>query len=173
MMKRILSTDRVFLTEWELSDAPFLLELVNTQGWIENIGDRNVHNIADAEAYIKKLQLPYGSYGYGFYGLRLKGSNKLIGLCGIIKRMGLNEPDLGFALMPEHEGEGYMYEICAALLKHAFVKLGLSKIIAVTTDQNSRSKNLLERLGMKYDKDVKLPKDPTVLRQYVHERKPY
>jgi len=171
-MKKILSTERVFLAEWELADAPFLLELVNTPGWIENIGDRNIHNIADAEAYIKKLRLPYGSYGYGFYSLRLNGSNKMIGLCGIIKRMGLNEPDLGFALMPEHEGEGYMYEICSALLKHAFVKLGLSKIVAITTDQNIKSKKLLERLGMKYEKDVKLPKDPTMLKLYVHERKP-
>jgi len=171
-MKKILSTDRVYLAEWELSDAPFILKLVNTEAWLKHIGDRKVHNLEDAEAYVKKLRLPYGSYGYGFYALRLKDSDELIGMCGITKRMGLNYPDLGFALMPDHEGEGYMYEISKALLKHAFVKLGLSKIVAITTDQNTRSKKLLERLGLKYEKDVKLPKDSEMVQLYVHERKP-
>jgi len=89
-----------------------------------------------------------------------------------MKRMAFNEPDLGFALMPEHEGEGYMYEISSALLKHAFVKLGLSKIVGFTTEANGRSKKLLEPLGMKYEKDVKLPKDPEMLPLYVYERQP-
>ncbi len=169
-MKKILATERVYLAEWELSDASFILDLVNTPQWIEHIGDRTIHNIEDATSYIKSLRLPYGSYGYGFYAMRLTDSDRLIGLCGIIKRMGLDDPDLGFALMPEHEGEGYMFEMCEALLKHAFVKLGLSRVVAITTDQNTRSKKLLERLKMKYEKDVKLPKDPETLKLYVHER---
>ena len=170
-MKEILATERLILTEWELPDAAFLLKLVNTPQWIEFIGDRNIHSIQDAEQYIKKLRLPYGSYGYGFYGLRLKDSKELIGLCGIIKRMGLNDPDLGFALLPEHEGQGYMYEVSTALLKHAFVKLGISRVVAITTEQNSRSIKLLERLGMKYEKDVKLPKEEKQLRLFAYERK--
>jgi len=170
-MKEVLATERLKLTEWELTDASFIHKLVNTEEWIENIGDRNIHNLDDARAYIKKLRLPYGSYGYGFYALRLLESNEIIGLCGIIKRMGLDDPDLGFALMPEHVGNGYVTEMSTAFLKHAFVKLGLSRVVSITTPSNQKSISILEKLGMKYEKEVQLPNDPEVLRLYAHERK--
>lgn len=170
-MKEVLVTERLKLTEWQAEDADFILKLVNTDGWLENIGDRKVYNLTDAKKYIKKLRLPYGSYGYGFYALRLRESNEIIGMCGIIKRMGLSDPDLGFALMPEHEGNGYIYEMSSAFIKHSFVKLGLTRVVAITTPSNTRSIKVLDRLGMKYEKDVQLPNDSEVLRQYAHERK--
>lgn len=169
-MKEILSTDRLTLSEWELKDAEFLVKLVNTPEWLEHIGDRNIHSIEDAKAYIKKLQQPYRSYGHGFYAVRLKKGKGLIGLCGIIKRPGLDDPDLGFALMPDFVGEGYMYEISKAMLRHAYVRLGLSRIVAITSKKNQRGINLLERLGMKYEKDIQLPNDPELLKLYAIEQ---
>ena len=45
-----LETDRLLLREYTLSDAPFIFKLMNSEGWLKNIGDRNIKTIEDAEA---------------------------------------------------------------------------------------------------------------------------
>ena len=52
-MQTNYKTERLLLRSLTLADAPFIFELVNTAGWIQFIGDRNVHNHEDAERYIQ------------------------------------------------------------------------------------------------------------------------
>ncbi len=50
----ILSTKRLIIREISLSDVPFILELLNTPNYLQFIGDKNVHNLVDAETHIKE-----------------------------------------------------------------------------------------------------------------------
>ena len=45
-------TDRLMLEKLKVDDYDFILSLVNTTGWIENIGDRNIHSKNEAIEYI-------------------------------------------------------------------------------------------------------------------------
>ena len=75
-----------------------------------------------------------------------------MGLCGLIKRESLPEPDLGFAFLPEFEGLGYGFESAASVLTYGRSVLGLNDILAITDTDNQRSIKLLEKLGMKFEK---------------------
>ena len=148
-MQRILETKRIILREFIISDAPFVLELLNSPGWLDFIGDRNVKDLESANTYIlDKLRKPYTAFGYGFYAMQLHNGDP-IGMCGLIKRDYLEHPDIGFALLPDFEGQGFAFEASKATLDYAKNKLKIPTITAITVPENMRSINLLTRLGLK------------------------
>ncbi len=151
-------TDRLVLHKLSVADAPFIVALVNTPGWLQYIGDRGIKNIADAENYI--ITGPMASYtknGFGLYLVRLKSTAAPIGMCGIIKRDSLEHEDIGFALLPPYTGKGYAFEAAAAVLQYAREALGLKKILAITLAANQPSVNLLTKLGLVFQKMIISP----------------
>ena len=150
-LQKISETERLIISEFTLDDAAFIMELVNTPTWIENIGDRNVKSIKDAEKYLEKGPIKsYQEFGFGLYRVALKENSSPIGMCGLIKREMLDDVDLGFAFLPAYEGKGYAFESAAAVLEHAkFLKL--EKIVAITLPTNVKSINLLKKLNMRFE----------------------
>ena len=148
---QIAETDRMYLRHFTLADAPFLLELVNSPGWLRWIGDRGVRTNAQAAQYITdKMLASYQKWNLGMYLMELKGDDRTpIGACGLVRRPELEDIDLGFAVLPAYEGQGLAFEASQAVISHAHIQLGLKRLIAITLPENERSVNLLERLGMR------------------------
>jgi len=148
----VTETQRLTLRRFALSDAHWFLKLVNQPSWIVNIGDRQVHSIADAERYIDvRILSSYAENDFGLYVIESKTDLRVIGVCGLVKRDTLPEPDIGFALFDEHAGHGYAEEAARAVLALAFDQLGLVRLLAITTPNNERSIKLLQKLG--FDKE--------------------
>jgi len=156
-MMQIAETTRLLLSKITLKDADFFLELVNSPQWLKYIGDRKVKTIENAKTYLKNGTLKsYADFGFGFYKLQLKEEGKKpIGVCGLIKREQLEDVEIGFALLPEYEGKGFGYEASVAVLKLAVEKFKIKKITAITLPSNTSSINLLEKLGLSFEKRVK------------------
>jgi len=156
-MMQIAETTRLLLSKITLKDADFFLELVNSPQWLKYIGDRKVKTIENAKTYLKNGTLKsYADFGFGFYKLQLKEEGKKpIGVCGLIKREQLEDVEIGFALLPEYEGKGLGYEASVAVLKLAVEKFKIKKITAITLPSNTSSINLLEKLGLSFEKRVK------------------
>ena len=157
---QILETERLTLREFNAGDAEFILVLVNNPTWLLYIGDRNIKSIEDARNYL--LHGPIKSYhvnGFGLSLVSLKDGNIPIGMCGLIRRHGLEHADIGFALLPHYAGKGYGYEIAAATMHHAKQKLGITEIVAITSEDNTHSIKLLNRIGLHFDRMVKLTAD--------------
>ena len=153
----ILATERLFLREFNTGDAGFILELLNNPSWIKYIGDKNILDTNDALNYINNGPLKsYQTHGFGLYLVALKATEKPIGMCGLIKRDGLEDVDIGFALMPEYAGNGFAYEIASATLDHAKNKLGIEKVVAITSHDNENSIRLLNKLGLHFKKITRL-----------------
>lgn len=163
-MKQILETDRLRLREFALSDAAFIVHLVNTPGWIRYIGDRNIKDIAQAEAYLANGPIKsYHDNGFGLWLVETKKDNQPVGMCGIIKRPALDHPDIGFAMLPEFEGKGLAFEAAEATMRYAKDKLGQSNILAVTLPENIGSIKLLEKIGMRFSGTVELSSEEQLL----------
>ncbi|MBO9683864.1 MAG: GNAT family N-acetyltransferase [Flavisolibacter sp.] len=145
----ILETKRLRLRKFTLNDFLFIIELLNSPEWIEFIGDKNVRTKTQAIEYLENG--PIKSYAQNGYGLSLVETKDglPIGMCGIIKRDSLENPDIGFAFLKEFTGKGYAYEMASATLSYAMDELKISKISAITLPHNTRSINLLEKIGMK------------------------
>lgn len=163
-MKTILETKRLLLREFTVDDAEFILELVNTPLWLEFIGDKNIRNKENAIDYIEnRLQKSYINNGYGLWLMQLKVDATPIGMCGLLNRESLEDIDIGFALLPEHERKGYTYEAAKATLTYAEKVLQIPKVVAITNTNNIASIRLLNKLGLQFDQELLLSEDDPVL----------
>ena len=154
---KILETDRLILRKLTDEDAPFILKLLNEPSWLRYIGDRGVKSLADAAKYIVDGPMAsYERFGFGLYLVELKDGATPIGMCGLLKRDTLPDVDIGFAFLPAYWGQGYAGESAAAVLDHARSRLGLSRIVAITNDDNHSSVRLLEKLGMKFERMIQM-----------------
>lgn len=146
-MAAMIYTQRLVMRPLTLTDAPFMLQLLNDSAFIANIGDRGVRTVAEAEAYLSNGPLAsYQQYGFGLRALELQHNGQLIGICGLIQRDTLDAPDLGFALLPDFTGLGYAYEAAKAALQWA-VALKIARLYAIVSLQNAPSQRLLAKLG--------------------------
>jgi [ribosomal protein S5]-alanine N-acetyltransferase len=165
-----LETERTFIRLLTPADAPFMLALLNTPSWIKFIGERNVHTIADAENYIvNKFMKGHNDLGFGFYAVTLKTNNAPIGISGFLKRETLSDVDLGFAFLPEYEGQGYGFESALATLNYGRETLAFKRILAITVTYNQRSIDLLKKLNFEFDKIIRIPNDDEELMLFVNE----
>ncbi|QNJ99197.1 GNAT family N-acetyltransferase [Constantimarinum furrinae] len=145
----LLETNRLQLRKFSLADAPFIYKLMNSEGWLKNIGDRRINNLEDAKAYIEKHYIVSNEdRGYGAYIVIYKKTGLAVGSCGLYKRESLDHPDIGFAFLPEYLRNGFGYESAAALMEFARKNYKISKFHGVTIKENKASIHLLKKLGL-------------------------
>ena len=136
------------MRQYTLKDAPFIYKLMNSEGWLINIGDRNIKTVEDAEAYLEKNYFTsYEKQGFGPYLVSLK-EGTAIGSAGFYKRQNLDHPDIGFAFLEEFTKKGYAFEAASALMKFASEQLGIKKIVGFTLPENTSSIELLKKLKL-------------------------
>lgn len=154
----VLETERLSLREVELTDARFMLELLNSPGFLENIGDRGVRDEDQARAYIEERVLgSYRDHGFGMWLAVQKADGAPVGLAGLVRREGLETPDVGYAFIQKVWGRGYAQEAAAAVLAHAQGSMGIPKLAAITTPENFASMAVLRKIGFTYQGMIQLP----------------
>ncbi len=152
----ICRTQRLHIEKVRPEDADFIRYLMNTPKWLLYIGDRGITTQKKAVQYIEgTIKASYDTHGYGLYKIVLKTSGAPIGLCGFVRRASLPHADLGFALLPEYEGQGYAMEAAKACLKYAKALLNLHPILAIVSPGNLRSHKLLEKIGFRKTENIK------------------
>jgi RimJ/RimL family protein N-acetyltransferase len=97
----------------------------------------------------------------------LKESGVPIGMCGLLKREFLEDPEVGYAFLPQFWSKGYAFESAAAAMAHGRDVLGLGRIIAITAPDNEGSIRVLEKLGLKFDRMIKLSEDGDEVKLFV------
>lgn len=146
----ITETERLIIREMTTDDAAFVLELINTPKFHRYIADRGVRTVEDAKPYIEERFLAnYRRHGYSMYAVCLKDGTS-IGNCGFVRRDTLPGPDIGFAFLPEYEGQGYGFESSQELLRYGREELGFTEVFAITSLDNDASVGLLEKLGFRF-----------------------
>lgn len=155
---KILETERLLLRHMTADDAAFYLELVNEPGWLTNIGNKGVHSVEDAaRAIAKHYTASYETFGFGMYLVELKETGEPAGICGLIKRESLADVDVGYAFLERFWGSGYATESAAAVLDYGHNVLGIGRIVAITSQTNQSSARVLEKIGLKFERLIKLP----------------
>jgi [ribosomal protein S5]-alanine N-acetyltransferase len=150
-MQTHYTTPRLSLNELSPGDHLFIKELVNRPEWIKFIGERNVRTEEDAKTYVQKIM---DNPNVHYWVVRLKEDRTAIGIITFIKRDYLEHHDIGFAFLSEHGKKGYAYEATAIVLKDIVRDPAHSYILATTVKENISSIKLLERLGLRQDKEV-------------------
>jgi ribosomal-protein-alanine N-acetyltransferase len=165
-MTPVLRTERLELRELVPEDDEFILRLLNEDGFLRFIGDKGVRTLADARDYLSKGPIDsYRRYGFGLYLTSLRGGAP-IGICGLVKRDSLPDVDVGFAFLEQYWSKGYAAESAAAVLAWGREHLRLSRIIAITAPDNAGSIAVLRKIGLRFERTVKLTGDSQELRLF-------
>jgi RimJ/RimL family protein N-acetyltransferase len=152
----VIQTERLVLRYLDPYDDAFILELLNDAAFLRFIGDKGVRTLGDAREYMLKGPIDsYGRHGFGLYATCLLDGTPA-GICGLVKRDGLADVDVGFAFLSRHCSKGYATESAAAVLAHARQALRLQRIVAITSPENSASIAVLEKIGLKFERMIRL-----------------
>ncbi len=153
----VLETERLVLRWLSVDDADFILNLLNQPSFVRYIGDRGVRNVSDARLYIEsKFVESYRRFGFGLYLVELKEDKTPIGICGFVKRDTLPDADIGFAFLPQYWSQGYALESARAAFGYGKSDLGFKRILAITTKDNDASGKLLAKVGLKFERMIRL-----------------
>jgi len=154
------------------TDAPFLLQLMNTEKWLKYVGDKKVYSEADAKKYIdEKMDPNVWSRGFENYVMVLNETAQAVGTCSLHNREGIEGMDVGGALLPVFEGHGYAQEGVRAMIQKAFNEYNQVKVSAITHLENTRSGRALERTGFTFKEIIQLPHSTEDLKLYQLNRK--
>ncbi|KRD31589.1 GCN5 family acetyltransferase [Lysobacter sp. Root916] len=166
----MIETQRLTLDELAPPDADFIVELLNDPAFLANIGDRGVRDHADALRYIANgPAASYAKHGFGLWLVRDKVSGERLGLSGLLQRDTLPDADIGYAFLPQYRGQGYAVEACTAVIAHAREPLRLPRVLAIVSPGNEASTRVLEKIGLRYQRRMRLSEDAEELLLYSTE----
>ena len=160
MIYQTFETDRLRIRPTSTEDAYFIFELLNSPKWLQYIGDRNLKSEDDAKRYIEERMLPQlKRLGYANNAVIRKSDGVKMGTCGLYDREGVEGVDIGYAFLPQFEGQGYAYEASNRLKKAAFTDFNIAVLNAYTSEENLASQRLLNKLGFTLKGPAYLPND--------------
>jgi RimJ/RimL family protein N-acetyltransferase len=161
-MQLIADTPRLSIRPLSQHDQAFILDLVNTEGWLRFIGNRHIYSLAEASTYIQGI-LESTDTLYGVVELKAEGVP--IGIVTLLQRSYLEHRDIGFAFLPAYSGKGYAYEAASATLRYVVQTFGLDTLLATALPYNRPSIKLLTRLGFSFQKAIQV--NETGLHVYI------
>ncbi len=166
----VARTSRLTLRWLDAGDAAFVLALVNDPDWLRYIGDRGIHGLDDALAYIESgPRAMYQRLGYGLFAVTLSRGGQPIGMCGLIQRDTLPGVDIGYALLPLYRGQGFALEAAQACVALAREQFGLRRLLAIASPDNAPSARLLGKLGLRFEQLLELVPGSDLVALYVGE----
>ncbi len=153
----ITETGRLLVRALTLDDAEFILRLTNEPAFIANIGDKHVRSVDDARRFLTEgAWTNQPKPGHGQFLVELKSEGCPIGVCGLLYRERLDVTDVGFAFLSDYHGRGYAVEAARAVVAYGHEVLGIGSIVGLASESNLASVRVLEKLGMKFQRVVKL-----------------
>lgn len=166
--RTVIDTPRLRLFRLAAEDAPLMLAIWNDPKFIRHVFDRGIRTVEQAqEALAAGALRMYEEFGFGPFGLALRSNNEPVGICGLFRREGLDDTDIGYAVLPDYRGLGYAREAAVAVIEYARDSLGLQRLTAIVSPNNVASINLTEQLGFRYERTIRMPGSDDVVSIYA------
>lgn len=168
-----LETSRLSMRRLTRADAELMLAIWNDPAFVEHVGDRGIYTLDQAQdAFTLGALKLYEQYGYGPFRVALRENDQAIGICGLFRREGHDDADIGWSILPAYCGNGYAYEAARAVQTYAWDEVGLTRLVAYISAQNSPSIGLAGKLGLRYEGVTRLVGDDedVCLYSMSHER---
>lgn len=161
----ILSTDRCFVKEMDVTDIDALYELYSDKSVCKYMEDLYADEDEELNYIRKYIENIYSYYGFGVWNIYRKEDSRLIGRAGYSFRPGLEYPEIGFMIGAPYQRMGYAYEVCSKILQLGYGQLGFDDVCALVKDGNEASIALLHKLG--FTVNSKQPRYITDNEEYI------
>lgn len=162
-----MHTQRLIIRHGQISDASFILNLLNQPSFYRYIADKGIYTTQQAEEYLQKAFIDsHQQHGFGPYIVTNK-RGVAMGMVGLFQRDALAVPDIGFAFLEQYTRQGFAYEAAAKLLQQYQGKF--RQIAAIADAENSASHGLLNKLGFSVCGKAVLNSDGTALVVFIRD----
>ncbi|WP_099769076.1 GNAT family N-acetyltransferase [Chryseobacterium sp. 52] len=151
-MKKIIETERLLLRELVINDAESFYELNLNPNVIKYTGNLPFATIEEARHFLQHYK-DYQKNGYGRWAVINKSDHEFLGWCGLKYDETTGETDIGFRFFEKYWSKGFATESAKACLMYGFEKLNLEKIIGRAMSANIASIRVLEKMGLRFEKD--------------------
>jgi ribosomal-protein-alanine N-acetyltransferase len=145
----MLETERLILRRFDEKDTDAVFALRGDAEMMRFI--REPQKRQESVNWLKLVSSLWETDKIGFCAVVEKTSERLIGWCGLWRLKETGETEIGYAIAGEFQGKGLATEAAAAFLSYGFETLKLDKIAAVAAPENSASRRVMEKLGMRFD----------------------
>src|SRR5580704_10374149 len=127
---RAFFTQRLLLRGLELTDGGQMAAIRSDDKVNEYINRPPCLSVAEAEAFIKKIQAGVANNGWYYWAISLKDEHPLIGtICLWNIDQENSTVELGYELLPANQGRGLMSEAVEKVIDFAFAELKFRKIV--------------------------------------------
>ena len=150
----ILETKRLYLRPLELSDLDTLANIYSDEEVMRFIASGKTISRANTEISITRWNEYETKHGFTNWAIIRKEDNAFIGKCGLSHLPDNSDVEISYILDEPYWGNGYASEIAEATLDYGFDKFVLKRIVALVYPQNNPSIKVLEKIGMKYEKEA-------------------
>lgn len=149
----VLETERLILRRWQASDRPLFAKL-NADPLVMEFLTTPLSR-TESDLLADRIESHFQHHRYGMYAVESRPDKTFIGF------VGLNIPsfeaaftpcvEIGWRLAAEYWGKGLATEGAKEVVRYAFDNLRLGQLVAFTVPANTRSRRVMEKLGMSYD----------------------
>ena len=148
----MIETERLFFRKFELDDLPQLIEQRSDPDMNRYLGGTRLQNPEALAKRIRFYMSCYDSHGFGMCPMFWKETGEMIGAAGIQPLEDTGEIEVGYSVVKKFWGQGIGTEAARGWMKFGFDNFGLERIVAVAVVENTGSRRIMEKLGMKYEK---------------------
>ena len=150
----VLETERLRLRRFRREDVDAVFAIIGDEVAMQYYP--KMFNRHDAGDWIERNLRRYAVNGHGLFAVTLKGSDQVIGDCGVIRQdiEGGPQLEVGYHFRRDHWGHGYATEAARACMGLAFQALGATQVISLIRPENLPSRRVAERNGMQVERQV-------------------
>ena len=148
----IIETDRLLLRPLTADDLPTLIRFRADDEVSRYIGGAKMQAPEMVERRLGFYLECHERYGYGMSAIIRKSDGEMVGWGGLQPLEDSGQTEVGYGFAKEFWGQGYATETAAACLRYGFEQAGLPRIVAVAIPDNTASRRVMEKIGMRFER---------------------
>ncbi len=152
--RSMLETARLRLLPWQRDDWIQLCPIAKDPEVVRYISNGEPWTDERIREFVGRQVDGFAARGYSFWRLEHKADREIIGFCGLQPLDGTSEIEIGWWLVRSRWGQGFATEAAREAMRDAFERVGLERIVAIAQAANRASTHIMEKLGMKYERDT-------------------
>ncbi len=149
-----IETERLQLRPWSEDDFEELAAF-----YADEANSKYVGGVKDIDQAWRVLALHIGHWalkGFGYWAVDERSSDEFVGCVGLWKSAGWPELELGYWLMPKHQGKGFALEAARRCKAYALDELKADSLVSYIDPANEPSISLARKMGASHENTIEL-----------------
>ena len=154
-MPLTIETDRLIMRRIVHDDLKALASMNSDPDVMRYIVDGKPQSLEQTQERINAIINHWDKHGFGLFAVLERATSDFAGFCGLQYLENTPEIEVGYRFEKRFWGMGLATEAAKASLEYGFERLGLDRIVAVVHPGNLASQRVVEKLGLRYEKDAR------------------